>query len=510
MPKTPSNKLFSLIKSLSGSEKRYFKLFANTRGGKTNKYIQLFDAIDRQETFNEEKLKRLIYGNDPIESRKYSELKAYLYELILKSLQAFDEKTSVDFRLKNMLQSVRVLFKRSHFEDCKEILKKSKKLAFKYEQFNTIIDILNWEKNIAYAETDISFLDKKLPIINKEEEWCLQRLQNISEYRNIFFQLLLSIRKDVSRRKEQIEELKLIIDHPLLEVFEKAKSHTAQVLFYRIFSVYYFSISDVDSFYKTSQKLISLLESKKILLQENVSEYIAVLNNHVISCGKLNKISEIRDTLEKYSEIKPITIDDELKILRQYYMGKFSLCIYTGEFEEGYSALLKHKKQIKKFDPGFFNNNTFYFQYFVIYFGVGDYGNALKSLNDWLALPKNVERKDLQNLARILNLIIHYELENTMLLESLLRSTYRFLSKENRLFEFEKKFLNFIRESLKPHSKKELKKVLEILLKDFEELSKTSAKGSFGLFDMTVWLESKISGTTYAEIMKNRFLSSQN
>jgi tetratricopeptide (TPR) repeat protein len=510
MPKTPSNKLFSLIKSLSGSEKRYFKIFANTRGGKSNKYIKLFEAIDKQAEFDEDELKATVYGNAPIESRKYSELKAYLYELILKSLHAFDEKTSVDFRLKNMLQSVRVLFKRSHFDECKEILKKAKKLAFKYEQFNTIIDLLNWEKNIASAETDISFLDKELSRINEQEEWCLQRLQNISEYRNIFFQLLLCIRKDVSRRKEQIEELKLIIDHPLLENFENAKSHTAQVLFYRIFSIYYFSISDANNFYDTSQTLIKLLESKKFLLQEDVSEYISVLNNHVVSCGKLNKIKEIRDTLDKYSKIKPITVDDELKILRQYYMGKFSLCIYTGEFEEGYSELLKHKKQIKKFDSGFFNNNTFFFQYFVIYFGVGDYENALRSLNDWLALPKNIERKDLQSLARVLNLIIHYELGNTMLLESLLRSTYRFLNKENRLFEFEKKFLNFIRESLKPHSKKELKKILEALKKDFEDLSKTSAKGSFGLFDMTVWLESKITGNTYAEIMKERFLLSQN
>ena len=509
MPKTPSNKLFRLIKSLSGSEKRYFKIFANTKGGKTNKYIQLFDAVDKQEIFDEENLKMLIYGDNPIESRKYSELKAYLYELILKSLQGFDEKTSVDFRLKSMLQSVRVLFKRSHFEDCKEILKKTKKLAFQYEQFNTVIDILNWEKNIASAETDISFLDKELARINEEEEWCLQRLKNISEYRNVFFQLLLCVRKDVSRRKEQIEELKSIINHPLLEDFENAKSHTAQVLFHRIFSVYFFSVLDSDNFYQTSKKLISLLESKKFLLQENVSEYINVLHNHIISCGKLNKMQEIREVLNKYSKIKPNTLDDELKILRQYYMGKFSLCIYTGEFEEAHSELLIHKKQIKKFDSGFFNNNTFYFQYFVIYFGVGDFENALKSLNDWLALPRNIERKDLQSLARILNLVIHYELGNTMLLESLLRSTYRFLNKENRLFEFERKFLNFIRESLKPHSKKEMKKILEDLKNDFEDLSKTSAKGSFGLFDMTIWLESKISGKTYAEIMKARFISGQ-
>ena len=57
MPKTPSIKLFHLIKSLTGSEKRYFKLFVKDTGGKTSKYIQLFEAIEKQETFDDEALR---------------------------------------------------------------------------------------------------------------------------------------------------------------------------------------------------------------------------------------------------------------------------------------------------------------------------------------------------------------------------------------------------------------------------------------------------------------------
>ncbi|MFT6321790.1 MAG: hypothetical protein ACJAT4_002720, partial [Granulosicoccus sp.] len=55
MPKTPSNKLFNLINSLSGSEKRYFKLFVNkNQTGKDNKYTLLFDAVDTQEISDDE------------------------------------------------------------------------------------------------------------------------------------------------------------------------------------------------------------------------------------------------------------------------------------------------------------------------------------------------------------------------------------------------------------------------------------------------------------------------
>jgi len=103
MPKTPSNKLFNLVNSLTGSEKRYFKLFVNkNQTGKHNKYILLFDAIDAQEIYDDEALRKIVYSNQPIQSRKFSELKNYLYELILKSLQGYDEKTSVEYKLKGI------------------------------------------------------------------------------------------------------------------------------------------------------------------------------------------------------------------------------------------------------------------------------------------------------------------------------------------------------------------------------------------------------------------------
>ncbi|MEL6660584.1 MAG: hypothetical protein AAFR36_29230, partial [Bacteroidota bacterium] len=74
MPKTPSSRLFDLIKSLSGSEKRYFKVVNKMEAN--SKYRLLFEAIEAQEVFKDEALQRAVYGNEEIQSRKYSELKA--------------------------------------------------------------------------------------------------------------------------------------------------------------------------------------------------------------------------------------------------------------------------------------------------------------------------------------------------------------------------------------------------------------------------------------------------
>lgn len=509
MAKTPSSKLFDLVKSLSGSEKRYFKLFiSNKDKGNHNKYGRLFDGIDGQTTFDDVALRRLIYGDTPVETRKYSELKSYLYDLILKSLQSYDEKSSIDYRLKNMLLGVRTLFKRSHFEDGKDILKKAKRLATEYEEFNALIEILNWEKRIAYTQTDIAFLDKELDRISTEEKKYLQQLNNISIYRSVFFKILVSLRKDVSRGQQQKTELQGYIDSPFFASEDMADSYKAKVLFYRSMSLYYFSTYNFIAFHEASEKLVALMESNKRMLNEDVSEYISVLNNHILSCGRTMRINELEETLAKLKNVKPLTADDELKIHRQYYLGKFRLCINSGNFEEGLVELKRHLKEIKKYDEEQFLKDNFYLQYFCIYFGCGDFENALNVLNEWLEISGGVERKDLQSLARILNLIIHHELGNTMLLDSLIRSTYRFLNKESRLSGVEKKLLAFIKEASLPQSKKDKKQALEKLKNEFEGLSDQPNYGIFGLFDIGSWLESKITEKSFSTVVKTKFQQS--
>ncbi len=508
MPKTPSVKLFRLIKSLSGSEKRYFKLFVNRDSGKDNKYLLLFDAIEMQESFDEEALKQLVYPNEPIHSRKYSELKAYLYELILRSLQSYDEKTSVDFRLKSMLSSVRVLYRRSLYEDCREIIVKGKKLARKYEKYNSILEFLDWEKQIAYAQTNIAYLDRNLSKIAEEEIFIHTQINYYHKSRNIFFNLLVNLRKDPSLGKASWEEkLTNSIDWPFLKEVQVGGGHQTRVIYYRTAAIYAYALREFQQFYDLSKSLLELMESQPHFLREDVSEYISAISNFIRSCGELGKYEEIEITLEKLRNITPKNLDDELKIHRQYYQSKFSLCIDQGTFEEGLSALRDHFEERKKFDATYFENNSFYYNYFYIYFGVGDYEKALEFLNKWLGLAKDVERMDLQSVARMLNLIIHYELGNTVLLESLIRSTYRFLKKRNRLHDVERELIHFIREASEAYSGQDVRKAFTEIKKSFDNLSHDPLSRNLltRYFNIMAWLESKIRKITFAEVIQEKY-----
>jgi hypothetical protein len=506
MPKTPSEKLFRLVKSLSGSEKRYFKIFINNKGSKDNKYLKLFDAIEEQDLFNEAELQKIVYPREQVESRKYSEMKGYLYDLILKSLQAYDEKTSVDYKLKGMLLSVRTLYKRSLFEDCKELMHKAKKIAAKYEDFNTALELLHWEKQIAYAETNITYLDKNLERIKGEEKKLVKQIKNVSKYRNIFFKVLISLRKDAASVKQNSEKLSFIEEDKLIKDIENAESYKEKTLYYRVLSTYYFAIRNSEKFYSSSAKLVEHLESKNYMIAEDTSEYISALSNHIVASGTRGEFNEVEGILTKLKTVSGKTHDDKLKVYRQYYSGKLRLYASRGDFESGYKELQEHMKTREKFDLNFFRKDSFYIVYFTISFGVEKYEEALGYLNEWLGMSRNIERKDLQSLARILNLIIHYEMNNIDLIESLLRSTYRFLSDKDFFSHFEKKFLSSLREAIEIQSRKELKNHWNNLSKEYERLEEESGLPNIiRWFPVKEWIDAHANDASFAQIVKEQF-----
>lgn len=508
MPKTPSTKLFDLIKSLSGSEKRYFKIQAKSgNGDQDNKYIQLFDAIEAQKVYDDEALRAYIYKGQKIQSRKYSELKAYLYDLILHSLHSYDEKSNVHFRLRSFLQSIRVLYKRGHYDDCEELITKSQKLAEIYERFEYLFDLIQWKKKIAYTTADLNLLSKQLSNYEKLENNYLDQQKNSAAYQNIFYRIMLRIRKDsLLRSDEKKAKLQSIVDHPLLKDYSKATCHQSRVLYHRIWGLYYFGTVDYKKLYTSCEELIELMESRPKLLKEDVSEYISATSNFAACCGLLKKYDEVQQCLDKFKTISPNTLDDEVRIHTEYYSKQFALFIFTGEFDKAKKALADHLRISKKYDEKTFERGRFLFQYFYIYFGTADYDKALDYLNDWLNLPRSVERQDLQSLSRILNLIIHFEMNNSILLDNLFRSTYRFLKNRNRVFDFEKRMLDFIREVNTLTSKKEIKAAFIRLKTDFENYSKEpSQRVMFQYFDFISWVDSKIDGRDFAEVVRQKY-----
>ena len=105
-----STELFELIKSLTKTEKRYFKLSASGFKKEDNNYLKLFNALDKQSEYDEKKIVAQFPEEKFIKELRVT--KKYLYKLITRSLISYHEESSVNSKLKYYLRCAEVLFEK--------------------------------------------------------------------------------------------------------------------------------------------------------------------------------------------------------------------------------------------------------------------------------------------------------------------------------------------------------------------------------------------------------------
>ena len=103
----------------------------------------------------------------------------------------------------------------------------------------------------------------------------------------------------------------------------------------------------------------------------------------------------------------------------------------------------------------------------------------------------------------------HYELGNFEILDSLIKSVYRFMAKMQNLTIVEDLMFKFLRSSFQL-SRYKLKAALEKFLDNIRLLEKNRFQTrTFAYLDIISWLESKVYEKPLSIIMKDKYLAAK-
>ena len=119
-------------------------------------------------------------------------------------------------------------------------------------------------------------------------------------------------------------------------------------------------------------------------------------------------------------------------------------------------------------------------------------------------------REDLLCFSRVLNLVAHYEAGQDYHLQSLLKSTYKFLLKMNDLHEVQKEMIKFIKglQDIYPQDMIKAFKKLHAKLKEFENHPYEGR--AFLYLDIISWLESKIDKKPVGQVVRDKYVVHNN
>ncbi|AKA36527.1 hypothetical protein [Flagellimonas lutaonensis] len=511
MTNTQKDTLFVLVKSLSKSEKRQFKLYVGRLGVNTDaKFLALFNLLDKMKEYDE----TVILKSGIVKKSQLSNLKAHLYKQILVSLRLNPVNQNIRIQIREQLDFATILYQKGLYKQSLKILDKAKQVAISHEEKNVAYEIVELEKIIETQYITRSIPDRADELARQAEELAEQNVVT-SKLSNLSLQLYgMMLKVGYARNDDDLRRVQTYFEGHLPKVAIDELGFREKLWLYKAHLWYSLLSQDFLSSYKYSSKWVDLFYENKEMIYLNPVFYLK--GNHYLleSLFFVKYASQFRETLDKLEAMvnsEAFPKNDNIASLAFLYINsnKLNLHFLEGTFEKGLYLVNIIEYGIKKHRDRIDQHHVMllYYKIACLYFGNGDNKNCIAYLKRIITNKKLKMREDLMCFARILSLVAHYEAGMDYHLEVQLKSTYKFLLKMNDLHAVQKEIIKFMRRlgDIYPNELQNEFQKLYNELKKYE--NHPYEKRSFLYLDILSWLESHLQNRPVAEIIREKALA---
>ncbi|MEO8589017.1 MAG: hypothetical protein ABI432_06600 [Flavobacteriales bacterium] len=503
----PSNELFDLIKSLTKSEKRFFKLHSALQSGDKN-YLRIFDAIDKQKAYDEEALKKL-FTKETFIKHLPSE-KNHLYKLILKALRAYHSESSVSGILKQEIKNIEILYQKALYVECNKLLHRAKRIARQNERFYYWFELLSWEKMLLEEAYESGEFTKDLDALIEEERDVIEKLRNLAAYHILYSKINYVFRSGgYVRTDEEHAMVEEISEHPLIKGKNTALSRRAATICFYTQGFCQWAKRDWKTSLEKFQRVKQIIDDNPLIKADLPKRYIRTLHYIINGQIELHDLKSARDNIKSMRALPGTPgftgLNIESQVFVASYLSELRLLDRSGEHVKAMGLADEIMAGMEEMGNRLHKEHEleFYFALACVHFGAGQFNKALFWLNKVLNDNEPTLRQDIFTYARLFNLVLHYELGNFDLLEYIVRSTQRFLSKRHRanqveiiLIEHIKKMARTTDPAVKRDLFRSMNQQFAPLLKDVNESMVLK------YFDVKSWVESHVEGVPFSEIVR--------
>jgi hypothetical protein len=514
MPKQKTDDLIQLISSLTRAEKRHFRLFVKrNQASEDILFLKLFDFLEKKQEYDEDLILKRLQG---IKKRQLSNLKAHLYKQLLISLRLLSTKHVPDIQIRESVDYARVLYNKGLYRQSLDVLDKAKTKALEGCYHAQTMEILEFEKHIEGQYITRS-IEGRADALARETLEMSETISRANAYSNLSLQLYgLYLKVGYVRDEKDTILVREFFASQMPRLSYDHLDFLGKIHFCQAHVWYFHMLQDFAYCYRHAQRWVDLFKQQPEMIEHHTSLYLKGLHNLLNTLFNVLNYRKFRSTLDQLLEFsEQYDLSRNKNVEGLYYLFKYIHSIkrhfMEGTFTEG-TRLIPELVEIMEEDRYNWDDHrvmVFYYRIASMYFGSGDFDHAITYLNLIINQKNPDYRGDIQAFARILNLISHFELGNTQLVEYQVKSVYRFLGKMNDLGNVQKEIFRFVRriprmqESELKQEFINLRNKLVVLRKDPYE------QRPFLYLDIISWLESKIQDRPVEAIIHDQFLERQ-
>lgn len=513
MPNRSSDALFQLILSLEKAEKRHFKLYIKRSSSNQDlKIVKLFDTLDKLPEYDEDAiLKKLA----PITKPQLNNLKTHLYKQLLASLRLLKTNENIDLQLSEHLDNARLLYNKGLKIQALRILEKAKELARANQKFNTLVQLISLEKKIETLHITRSTTDKTEKLAQEAID-ISEHIDRVTRLSNL---ALLLYRWYVinghARNVEDEKDIRAYFKENLPKDKDAIKGFYEKLYLYQSYCWYAFIRQDFLMYYRYSQKWVDLFKEDPLMVKVETGHFIKGMHNLLNAHFDLRNFKKFESTLkefEYYASTPEVMEHDNFSTHTSIYINsaRLNLHLMKGTFQEGLSLVPEIEEKLQEYALYVDQHRIMVFNYKIatLYFGSGDFERSIDYLQDIINSNADL-RYDLQCYARLMHMLAHYEMGNFDIIESLIKSVFRFMAKMKNLTVVEEEMFRFLRHSFNVPPQK-LKPELVTFLEKIKHLERNRFETrAFAYLDIVSWVESKVYGKPMGKVIYEKYMQSK-
>ena len=496
-----NSSVFILIKSLTMSEKRYFKIFSERHTiGSVNKYTLIFDLIENAGVEDDQTINSALTAAG-FNADFLSADKNYLYRLLLRALNDFHHSKTYNLEIKEALISIEILFHKGLYAQCVKLINKTEALADECENFQLMIDVLMWKKKCIGYTRGLT----KAAEINKNINRYIRLLSNLKRITDLYYESnILQANNEKDSRLSVIKNFKSILNQPELLAEKNALSFSAKTFFHLVYSNYYYTMDDKARELEHLQRLVDLIKRSKTYAIENPLDYVSVYNR-LLSIKKYFPSSSFFDDIKVLNQFsKQVVFKNEVVAQRAFIhcnTHELEYYLINNDFNRALAKTKEFEKEIFKAELDIEPYHMIYYYYLhaVTLVFAGRFRDALKFVNRLLNDFSFEARPQIYMKVQVINVIIHYELGNHSLVLSLSKQILKKDTQHSILIPFEEKLLSaLIKIARTEHlTFKTEASILKALLVDDDGGEKTIASPGYSLAsNYFKWIRAKTQRKT--------------
>lgn len=503
--KPASSLLWQLIKSLTNSEKLFFKRNYVSSGQKDKTYLLLFNAIEVQKKYDEAKIIKKL--SPAITKKNIAFQKHYLQQQICDAIIHYDNKNDPYYEIYNQIQLIRLYRKKGLLNEAHNIWKKATRQARKAELF-ALLNILKseFEKMVLFSSAQVKY-DEMLSIF-KSNIIGYDEYANLITLRDIYTETILLKKKAHYYVNEPLKEQVLKLLNETDKYTDASESHSFWYYHY-----YYMNKATLFSMlndFDNSTKLLKLVLTKWHTNPQFINtggEFFLELLYMINYAGVLH--GDYAFVTETFNHPFNNILSDPIQKANfetTRFLAFNKIYNKTARYKEVKALISETQGAFPKWSP-FLNadlNFTANLSIAISAFVLESFDDSMYYVRQAFSFLKASNREDLFDIGQLLLLLITYNMNNIRQFEAQYRSTYNYYYKRKRKFPFEAALVQCLHRTfyLTGYSDKikEYKMALEVFEQNKDDIVQ---KMTFKVFNYPGWLTSRIQRVSYRQYVEN-------